>query len=217
MWSELDKIGAGGHMALSKRERTRREIATQAFELFEKQGYDNVTVAQIVKAAGVSHMTFFRNFPTRVHVFTSTMNMPLTNRLIASAPFHLGPMECACWSLLIFFRVIAERSAPSSIRMLRIIGSSEALGSEIFGSNSAMMVRLATSLQGRGVDEWESRMVSSAILGAVSGAVYEWSRFDPTCDLTKLAETVVNALLPDQAARDRVFAAAEGHPDATVQ
>jgi len=54
-----------------KKAATRRLIRERALELFERQGYDNTTVEEIVASAGVSHMTFFRNFPTKEDVVLS--------------------------------------------------------------------------------------------------------------------------------------------------
>lgn len=39
-------------------------IQEHALRLFLRQGYDATTVEEIASAAGVSHMTFFRYFPT---------------------------------------------------------------------------------------------------------------------------------------------------------
>ena len=48
-----------------KKERTRREIYDAAMGLFERQGFDAVTVEAICDAADVARGTFFLHFPTK--------------------------------------------------------------------------------------------------------------------------------------------------------
>jgi AcrR family transcriptional regulator len=48
-----------------KKEQTRRHIAETARGLFGESGFDNVTVAEIAKAADVSTQTVFNYFPTK--------------------------------------------------------------------------------------------------------------------------------------------------------
>jgi AcrR family transcriptional regulator len=47
-------------------------------ELFLRDGYDATTVAAIARAAGVSHMTFFRHFPTKESVVLDDPYDPVT-------------------------------------------------------------------------------------------------------------------------------------------
>ena len=51
-----------------KKTATSDRIRASALRLFREQGYDATTVEQIAGAAGVSHMTFFRYFPTKEDV-----------------------------------------------------------------------------------------------------------------------------------------------------
>jgi len=48
-----------------KKARTRREIYDAAMALFERQGFDTVTVEAICEAADVARATFFLHFPTK--------------------------------------------------------------------------------------------------------------------------------------------------------
>jgi AcrR family transcriptional regulator len=48
-----------------KKARTRREIFDAAMALFERQGFDAVTVEAICEAADVARGTFFHHFPTK--------------------------------------------------------------------------------------------------------------------------------------------------------
>jgi AcrR family transcriptional regulator len=48
-----------------KKARTRREILEAALSLFERQGFDAVTVEQICQAADVARGTFFLHFPAK--------------------------------------------------------------------------------------------------------------------------------------------------------
>ena len=54
---------------LSRRERKKREkrerLLAESLRLFRNYGYDQTTVAQITRAAGVAKGTFFNYFPTK--------------------------------------------------------------------------------------------------------------------------------------------------------
>lgn len=51
-----------------KKRRTRRELAEAALRLFDQQGYEATTVAQIASEAEVSTKTFFAYFPSKPDV-----------------------------------------------------------------------------------------------------------------------------------------------------
>jgi AcrR family transcriptional regulator len=58
-----------GGLREAKKLRTREEIAGQAMRLFVQRGFDNVTVAEIAAAAGVSEKTVYNYFPTKEDLF----------------------------------------------------------------------------------------------------------------------------------------------------
>src|SRR6201996_4317615 len=73
-----------------KKNATRDRIRASALRLFREQGYDATTVEQIAAAAGVSHMTFFRYFPTKEDVALADGYDPLIAGLLAQ-PRAEGP------------------------------------------------------------------------------------------------------------------------------
>ncbi|MFJ9418470.1 TetR/AcrR family transcriptional regulator [Streptomyces sp. NPDC101227] len=61
----------GGHLTLRERKklRTRQRISGEATLLFIRRGFDNVTVAEVARAAEVSTMTVFNYFPRKEDLF----------------------------------------------------------------------------------------------------------------------------------------------------
>lgn len=67
-----DSATPAGGGAESLRERTRRavraEVSAAAFDLFDRQGFENTTAEQIATAAGLSRASFFRYFKAKEDV-----------------------------------------------------------------------------------------------------------------------------------------------------
>src|SRR5665648_542403 len=80
-------------MTTPRAERTRARLQACALELFTAQGYDATTVEQIATAAGVSHMTFFRHFPTKESVLLEDPYDPLIGEAVRTQPTDLPPLE----------------------------------------------------------------------------------------------------------------------------
>ncbi|MDQ2880987.1 MAG: TetR family transcriptional regulator [Actinomycetota bacterium] len=71
---------------------TRRRIQQHALRLFLSKGYESTTVGEIAAAAGVSHMTFFRYFPTKEAAVESDDYDPLIAELISRRPPEEEPL-----------------------------------------------------------------------------------------------------------------------------
>jgi len=76
----------------SKTQRTRARLMVAAFELFSRQGYEQTTVAQIAAAAGVTEMTFYRHFGSKVQLLVDDPCDPLIAAAIAEQPVELPPL-----------------------------------------------------------------------------------------------------------------------------
>ena len=72
----------GGDWRERKKTATRDRLRNCALGLFHEQGYEATTVEQITAAAGVSHMTFFRYFPTKEDVALADNYDPLIVELL---------------------------------------------------------------------------------------------------------------------------------------
>ncbi len=70
----------------SRKAKTFHRIQEEAMRLFLAQGYDATTVEEIAAAAGVSHMTVFRHFPTKEALVLTDEYDPLIADAIRKGP-----------------------------------------------------------------------------------------------------------------------------------
>lgn len=69
-----------------QRAETRQEIRAHAVRLFTDRGYDDVTVADVAAAAGVSAMTVYRHFPTKEDLVLTDQHARIIAERVAASP-----------------------------------------------------------------------------------------------------------------------------------
>ena len=72
-------------LPLRKRQLVRQEIARSAWLLFAEHGYEDTTVAEIARAAGISRRSFFRYFSSKEDVVVGTSDALAEDVLAAFA------------------------------------------------------------------------------------------------------------------------------------
>jgi AcrR family transcriptional regulator len=158
-----------------KRARTRQAIVDAAVELFERDGYDETTVADIAAAAEIGTRTFFSYFPSKEEVLFPEMDGRVRTSIAAIADRRPGerPVD-------VLLRGLDEASA----------------GSDMTGRLGALRMRLALTVpavRGRGLqlqhdglreiarhlaaafpdelDDVRAGALVGAFIGAVTGAL----------------------------------------------
>ena len=98
-----------------KRERTRQALVDAALELFERNGYEATTVAEIAARAEVGTRTFFNYFPTKEDLLFPEYDIRIQKTLAAIA--NRTPDETPAEVLL---RALLEAGGPDSDLVSRL-------------------------------------------------------------------------------------------------
>jgi AcrR family transcriptional regulator len=133
-----------------KQELVRAELASAAWDLFGKKGYESTTVAEIALAAGVSRRTFFRYYASKEEVVTETSDELAEAMLAAMAarPRDEPPLVSIERALVPVLepRLVLTRRARTIIRLLR---ESRTLRRAMMERHALMEERLAAQLADR--------------------------------------------------------------------
>lgn len=115
-----------------KRRRLRKEIVEVSLELFEKHGYENTRVVDIVDELEISQPTFFRYFPSKAAVLYEAASMALDEPL-KRVPMLRAKSPSAVEFLKGLVGVYAEviTQQASLMRMIAQHGGTETLKSFI--------------------------------------------------------------------------------------
>jgi len=129
-----------------KKNATRDRIRASALRLFGEQGYDATTVEQIAAAAGVSHMTFFRYFPTKEDVALSDSYDPLIAGLLGQTPATWPLTERIRAALLQGLRQLYDADRDTLLAQNKLIVSTPALRERLWASQMDTQQLLLQSL-----------------------------------------------------------------------
>ncbi|EST38786.1 hypothetical protein N566_05560 [Streptomycetaceae bacterium MP113-05] len=173
-----------------KKAQTRRTLQEQALRLFLSQGYENTTVEEIAAAAGVSHMTFFRHFPTKEAVVESDDYDPMIVRLIGQRPTDEDPLTALHRALSHGLATVYATDRQALLVRTRLVLRTPALRARVWENQYATEQLFADALAARLQEEatLSTRVLAAASLAALTTALTCWVDGDGADDLPSLVD-----------------------------
>jgi AcrR family transcriptional regulator len=181
-----------------KKTATRDRIRASALRLFREQGYDATTVEQIAAAAGVSHMTFFRYFPTKEDVALADSYDPLIAALLAQTPATWPLTQRIRAALLQGLAQVYDTGRGALLAQNKLIVSTPVLRERLWADQMATQRLILQALGPR--PSFRTRVIVAACLAAASTAVLTWVDNNGTPELPDLVKQAFEALRDSPAA-----------------
>ena len=175
-----------------KKTATRDRIRASALRLFGEQGYDATTVEQIAGAAGVSHMTFFRYFPTKEDVVLSDSYDPMIAAAVAQTPATWPLIQRIRTVLVQGLRQVYDTDRDALLAQNTLIVSTPVLRERLWASQMATQQHILQALGPR--PSFQARVIVAACLAAASTAILSWVENDGTPELPDLIDQAFETL-----------------------
>ena len=166
---------AGSPDRPSKRERTLAALVEAGLDLFERQGYEATTVAQIARAAGVTEMTFFRYFPAKEHLLLDDPYDPVLTAAIAEQPRELAPFTRAARGIRAAWRALPEPEAPVIRRRVRVAARTPGLRGAVWRSTGNTEQAIIEQLVADGAALDVARVAAASVLAALVAGLFMWA------------------------------------------
>jgi AcrR family transcriptional regulator len=180
-----------------KKIQTRQAIRHAAYRLFADQGYDGTTVEQIAASADVSASTVFRYFPTKEDIVLSDEYDPAIEAALRARPAGEPFVESVRQSVVGLAREMYAAEQPdllARMRLLRDVPAIRARMGENMQLSCGMVARALAERDGGTGDEFELRVVVSALLAAWSEAIIAWADTDGREDLGDVLDRTLRLL-----------------------
>ncbi|WP_020547763.1 TetR/AcrR family transcriptional regulator [Nonomuraea coxensis] len=162
----------------------RGRLEEAALELYGERGYEQTTVAEIARRAGLTERTFFRHFADKREVLFGGGKL-LEERLtaaVAAAPDSAGPLEAVAAALDAAGPLFQERHERSRRRQAIILAHAELRERELI--KLATLARaLAGALRERGVGEPAASLAAEAGIAVFKIAFERWTDEPGEADL----------------------------------
>lgn len=175
----------------AKKAATRRAVQEHALRLFLEHGYEATTVEQIAAAAGVSHMTFFRHFPTKESVVETDDYDPLLAAHIRAGPMGEDPVESVRTAITGGLAAVMPADRDAILQRTRLVLTTPALRAHQADNQHATAELFAGALaerDGLRAAPYALRVRTAAMVAALTVALREWVASDGERDLVALVD-----------------------------
>lgn len=160
---------------MSRAESTRQRLQEEAIRLFSERGFDGVTVEDVAAAAGVSHMTFFRHFPTKESVVLDDPYDPILGEAVAHQDPDLPALERIRRGVLDAWKTVAEPGDVMTRQKIELAASHPSLRARVWENNRRTEEVLISALTETGTPRFEATIAAGAIMGALTAALFDWA------------------------------------------
>jgi AcrR family transcriptional regulator len=173
----------------------RGRLEKAAMELYVERGFDETTVAEIAKRAGLTERTFFRHFADKREVLFAgaAMLQDLFVAAVVDAPSDLAPVDTAMAGVVAGGALIGERPAFSRQRYEIIAANAELQERELI-KLASLSAALAGALRRRGVPDHGASLAAEVAIAVFKIAFERWVSDPVHLDLVQLMRASLDEL-----------------------
>jgi len=162
--------------ALTERYRhTHTALQRAALQLMTERGFDEVTVAEIAAAAGVTEMTAFRHFAVKEDLIVEDLHDPDIAEAIRAQPRDLPALARAARGLTAAWATLDEAAVDGTRDRMRLIALSPRLRARAAIASESSERAIAEVLAEGGVKPLVARIAAAACIAALTAALYDWA------------------------------------------
>jgi AcrR family transcriptional regulator len=183
---------------MSKAEKTRQRLQDQAISLFAEHGFDNVTVDEVASAAGVSHMTFFRYFPTKESVVLDDPYDPVIGEAVRHQDSDLTAVERVRRAILESWNALEAPDDERTRVRIRLAASNRNLRARIWENNLRTEDIIVEALTSTGISKLEARVAAGSVNGALTAALFDWAEEQDSGTLGERIREAMDLLDPEK-------------------
>ncbi|MEU3028398.1 TetR family transcriptional regulator [Streptomyces incarnatus] len=174
---------------------TRERLAKAALDLYGERGFEQTTVAEIARSAGLTERTFFRHYADKREVlFSGAVELEqLLAKAVADAPPSAAPIEAVAAGLDAMCAVFEERRDFARKRQAVISATAELRERELI-KLASLATTLTDTLRGRGVPLSVAGLTAETGVAVFKVAFERWITADETRPLARLARDSLDEL-----------------------
>ncbi|THA22955.1 TetR/AcrR family transcriptional regulator [Streptomyces sp. A1277] len=175
-----------------------QEILQTALRLFTHQGYDETTIAQIAREAGVSQRTLFRYFGTKEDLIGGTEEQfaALLTETVRKQTADVGAWE----TLRAAFKAALSlhESPEQALERFRLVHHTDSLRAAYLGKRVRCQEELLPVLEARlapsGTDRGQARAIVATAFACFDAATATWLESDGQGDILDLYDQCLAAV-----------------------
>ncbi len=165
------------HRAMSRWEpNARGRLEQTALELYAERGFEQTTVTEIAKRAGLSERTFFRHFADKREVLfwgAGTLQEVFVTT-VAGAPASAAPIEAVAAALQAAAAGFPPERREHAQRRQAVIAANRGLQERELIKLASLAAAIAEALRGRGVAEPAASLTAEAGIAVFKVGFERW-------------------------------------------
>ncbi|MEU8704266.1 TetR family transcriptional regulator [Streptomyces sp. NPDC048565] len=152
----------------------RGRLAEAALELYSERGFEQTTVAEIAKRAGLTERTYFRHYADKREVlFGGSQLQDLLVGVVAGVPESTAPIDALAVGLDALSEMFDDRRAYARKRQAVIVANAELQERELI-KLASLSAALADTLRRRGVPEPAASLTAEAGIAVFKVGFERW-------------------------------------------
>jgi AcrR family transcriptional regulator len=166
---------------------TRNRLEEAALKLYVERGFEQTTVAEIAREAGITERTFFRHYADKREVLFSgsAALQEVFVTTVGSAPKSASPIEAVAAALQAVGEFMNERRTHARQRQKVIAANAELQERELL-KLASLAAAIAGALRERGVAEPAASLTAEAGIAVFKVAFTRWIHNAEKADLPHL-------------------------------